>query len=86
MQAYTSSERSPHSEAFYKKSLTAEKLVYTFLRVLAANYKILDKIILNRNKFFILKFWKFLTDQLEVHYKLSTVYYLQINEQMKRLN
>ena len=64
----------------YKKSLTAEKLVYTFLRVLAANYRISDKIILNKDKLFILKFWKFLTDQLEVHYKLLTVYHSQTDK------
>ena len=40
----------------YKKSLTAEELVYIFLRILAANYSISDKVILNRNKLFTLKF------------------------------
>ena len=40
----------------YKKSLTAEKLVYIFLRMLAANYRISDKIISDRDKLFTLKF------------------------------
>ena len=40
----------------YKKAFNAEKLAYMFLRVLAANYKISDKIILNQDKLFTLKF------------------------------
>ena len=40
----------------YKKSLTAEKLVYTFLRVLAANYRISNKIVSDRDKLFTSKF------------------------------
>ena len=40
----------------YKESLTTEKLVYTFLRVLAVNYKISDEIISNEDKLFTLKF------------------------------
>ena len=40
----------------YKESSTVEKLTYTFLRVLAANYRISDKIILNKDKLFTLKF------------------------------
>ena len=40
----------------YKESSTAEKLAYTFLRVLAANHSILDEIISNRDKLFTLKF------------------------------
>ena len=40
----------------YKKAFSAEKLVYTFLRVLAANYKISDKVISDKDKLFTLKF------------------------------
>jgi hypothetical protein len=34
----------------------AEDLVYIFLRVIVANYNILEKIISDKNKFFILWF------------------------------
>jgi antitoxin component of RelBE/YafQ-DinJ toxin-antitoxin module len=43
---------------FYKKGLTVEELVYTFNRNIIANYGIPEEIISNRNKLFILNFWK----------------------------
>jgi len=70
----------------YKKITFAKDLIYIFLRMIVANHELSDKIILNRNKLFTLKFWKFLMNQLEIHHKLSTVYHLQTNEQMKRMN
>ena len=39
----------------YKKTTFAKDLIYTFLRTIVVNYKLLDKIISNKNKFFILK-------------------------------
>ena len=70
----------------YKESSITEKLVYMFLRVLAANYRISEKIISDRDKLFMLKFWKLLMNQLEVHYKLLTTYHLQTDRQTERLN
>jgi hypothetical protein len=40
----------------YKEIYTAEDLVYTFLRIILANYKLLNKIISNRDKLFIFRF------------------------------
>ena len=40
----------------YLKGNIAEDLAYTFLRVIIVNYKTFNKIILNKNKLFILKF------------------------------
>jgi hypothetical protein len=40
----------------YLKASTAEDLAYMFLRVVIANYSALEKIILDRNKFFISRF------------------------------
>ena len=40
----------------YKKVLNTEELIYTFLRNITALQNLLDKIISNRNKLFILKF------------------------------
>ena len=70
----------------YKKVTFAEDLTYTFLRTIVANHELSDEIILNRDKLFTLKFWKFLMNQLEIHHKLSTAYHSQIDEQMKRMN
>jgi hypothetical protein len=41
---------------FYKKGLTVEELIYTFNRNIITNYKILEKIISNRDKLFISNF------------------------------
>ncbi len=70
----------------YKKATFAKDLTYTFLRMIVANHELSDEIILNRDKLFTLKFWKFLMNQLEIHHKLSTAYHLQTDEQMKRMN
>jgi hypothetical protein len=40
----------------YLKASTAEDLAYIFLRVVVANYSILEEIISDRDKFFILWF------------------------------
>ena len=70
----------------YKKVTFAEDLTYTFLRMIVANHELSDEIISNRDKLFTSKFWKFLMNQLEIHHKLSTAYYLQTDEQTKRMN
>ncbi len=44
----------------YKKIIFAKDLIYIFLRMIVANHELSDEIILNRNKLFTLKFWKFL--------------------------
>ncbi len=70
----------------YKKATFAEDLTYTFLRTIVANHELSDEIILNRDKLFTSKFWKFLMNQLEIHHKLLIAYHLQMNKQMKRMN
>ena len=40
----------------YKKALSAEELVYTFLRVITANYRLSEEIISDRDKLFTFKF------------------------------
>jgi hypothetical protein len=37
----------------YLKASTAEDLVYTFLKVVVANYNVLEEMISDKNKFFI---------------------------------
>jgi hypothetical protein len=70
----------------YKESFTTEDLIYTFLKVIIARHETSDEIISNRDKLFTSKFWKFLTKQIEINHKLSTVYHSQTNEQTKRMN
>jgi hypothetical protein len=60
----------------YKKSNITKKLAYIFLRRIVANYEFLKKIILNRNKLFILKFWQALIAKIGTRIKLSTAFYL----------
>ena len=59
----------------YKEALSAEKLAYMFLRVIAANYELPEEIIFNRDKLFTFKFWKSLVNQLRIHHKLSMSYH-----------
>jgi len=40
----------------YKKATFAEDLIYTFLRMIVANYELSDEIISNRDKLFTSKF------------------------------
>ena len=40
----------------YKKALSAKELVYTFLRVIAVNYKLSGEIISDKDKLFIFRF------------------------------
>jgi len=40
----------------YLENSTTEDLIYIFFRIIIVNYKILEKIISDKNKFFILKF------------------------------
>ncbi len=70
----------------YKKATFVEDLIYTFLKMIVANHELSDEIISNKDKLFTSKFWKFLTNQLEIHHKLSTAYHSQMNEQTKRMN
>ena len=70
----------------YKKASSAEKLTYTFLRVIAVNHELLKEIISDRDKLFIFKFWKSLVNQLGIHHKLSTLYHPQMDGQTERLN
>ncbi len=44
----------------YKKVTFTKDLTYTFLKMIVANHELSNKIILNRNKLFTSKFWKFL--------------------------
>ena len=44
----------------YKEASTAEDLIYVFLRWIVAEHELLLKIISDRNKLIILKFWTIL--------------------------
>ena len=49
-------------------------------------HKLLQKLILNRDKLFTSRFWRALMAQLNIKHKLSTVYYLQTDRQTERMN
>jgi hypothetical protein len=51
-------------------------IAYIFLREIIANYRIPEKIISDRNKLFILKFWTMLIILLGIKYKISISFYL----------
>jgi hypothetical protein len=51
-----------------------------------ANHGLLRKIISDRDKLFILKFWQALTAKIRTRAKLSTVFHPQIDGQTERIN
>ena len=55
----------------YLESSTAEDLSYEFLRTVFANHRILEEVILDRDKLFTSKFWKSFIKLLNIKYKLS---------------
>jgi hypothetical protein len=59
----------------YKESLSAKELAYTFNKHIIGNYEISKKIISDRDKLFISRFWKLLVDQLRIYYKMFTKYH-----------
>jgi hypothetical protein len=70
----------------YRKSSITKKLVYIFLRRIVANYKFLKKMILDRDKLFILKFWQALTAKIGTRAKLLIVFHPQTDGQIERIN
>jgi hypothetical protein len=60
----------------YFKSFSAEDLAYIFHKYVMANHGFLQRIISNKDKLFIFRFWKLLIDLSRVYHKLLTVYYL----------
>ena len=44
----------------YLKTSTAENLIYIFLKFIHSNYELSEKIISDKDKLFILRFWKLL--------------------------
>jgi hypothetical protein len=59
----------------YLEASMVEDLVYTFLRIIVANYNVLEKMISDKDKLFILRFWKVFTVLLGIKRKLSTSFY-----------
>jgi len=56
----------------HQKTANTDNLIYTFLQVIVGNHDLPDKIVSDKNKLVISKFWQFLTQQLSSKYKLST--------------
>ena len=70
----------------YKEISIAKELMNQLLRAIFTHYRILDKIILDRDKLFISKFWITIIALLGIKRKLLTVFYPQTDSQMERIN
>jgi hypothetical protein len=70
----------------YLESFSAEDLAYMFYKYVITNYRFSQRIISNRDKLFISRFWKSLMDLSRVYYKLLIAYYPQTDGQTERLN
>jgi hypothetical protein len=60
----------------YKIIYIVIDIIYIFLREIIANYRILEEIISDRDKLFILKFWIIFIILLGIKYKISILFYL----------
>jgi hypothetical protein len=60
----------------YKIIYIVIDIIYIFLREIIINYRILEEIISDKNKFFILKFWIIFIILLGIKYKISILFYL----------
>jgi hypothetical protein len=65
--------------------MLAEDLVYLFNRHVISQYRILKRIISDRDKLFR-RFWISLINQLEIYYKLLITYHPETDEITERLN
>ena len=70
----------------YKEVSNVKELAYTFLRNVTALQGLSDRVISDRDKLFMSRFWMVLTRQLRLSHKLSTVYHSQMDEQTKQMN
>jgi hypothetical protein len=61
----------------YLKASTIEDLAYMFLRIIIANHSALEEMISDKDKFFILWFWKIFMVLLGIKQKLSISFYAQ---------
>ena len=69
-----------------KEEMSVEELAYVFIKTIVRNHGISEKIISDRDKWFISKFWGLFIDYLGIKHKLSTVYHPQTDGQTERLN
>ena len=70
----------------FKKKYTAEQLKHIVMNRLIRYYRISKKIISDRNKLFTSNYWKTLISLLKIKLRMSTVYYLKTDDQIKRIN
>jgi hypothetical protein len=68
------------------KTITTKKFNTLFLKQIATYKKISKVIISNKNKLFTFKFWKELTETLNIKRKMFTIFHSQTNKQTKTLN
>jgi len=70
----------------YQKTANIDDLVYTFLQVIVGNHGLPDKIVSDRDKLVIFKFWQSLTWQLGSKHKLFTTAHSQTDGQIEQTN
>ena len=63
----------------YKESSNTKEFVYVFNRIIIAQYRLLEEIIIDRDKLFTSKFWTILIAQIGTYHKLLIAFYLQID-------
>ena len=69
-----------------KSKQTTEQLTYVLIKELIITEEMLEFIIFDRDKLFVLKFWTILMIKLDIKKKMFTAFHSQTDEQIERLN
>ena len=69
-----------------KSKQTTEQLTYVSIKKLIITEEVLEFIVFNRDKLFVLKFWTILMIKLDIKKKMSTAFHSQTDKQIERLN
>jgi transposase InsO family protein len=70
----------------YKEASSAEELAYAVLQMVIVAYGVPHYIITDRVKVYTSKFWESLMAKIRVDRRHSTIYHLQIDGMIERLN
>ena len=70
----------------YIKKILIKKIAQIYIKEIFTKYRILDKIILNRDIKFILSYQQIFTAEQGIKIVVLTIYYLQTDSQIERLN
>ena len=66
--------------------MTVEQLAHLLIKKIFSDHDVLEQIITNRDKLFMLTFYKKLRKLLKIQKDISIIFHSQMNDQTKRIN